>query len=352
MAVAFEASAAVIAIEITQLQLSNRHRNIPGDLLPHYLLLFDHANCLPLDLIELELDLVLGNDPLDLSDLLDAPLFTLERSLFDGDHLGADLHLGSRSHLLHHLDPCLLLHFLTDDGLLLLDRFHLIAHLCLFFGLFLQNEPFDCFFDRPQHLLLSLDSLHLPFGLCSESVLVFLVHVAVLVPMHLVSQTFLSAVAATRRAARLRSGLLPVGARLVVGLAAATAARGLARPAALAAGVLQGAVLRVRAVGDARLILGAPVAPAIHVVTPDAARQPIPGRQLEGTLLEVADVDGPCGKRAWDDGQVGIDTVRPFALHLSLVEGAARDGRVPRHLLLRTEGLVGRYRDGAHLLWD
>lgn len=235
-AVAFEASAAVISIEITQRQLSDRHRNIPGDLLLHYLLLFDHANCLPLDLPELELDLVLGDSPLDHSDLLDTPLFTLEPGLLDGDHLGADLHFGPGSHLLHHLDPGLLLLFLTDHGLLLLDRFHLIPHLSLFFGLFLQNEPLDCFFDRPQHLLLSLDSLHLPFGLGSESVLVLTVHMAVLVPMHLVSQTFLSAVARVCSAASLRSGLLPVGARRVV--AAPTTARGLTRPAALAAGVL------------------------------------------------------------------------------------------------------------------
>ena len=66
----------------------------------------------------------------------------------------------------------------------------------------------------------------------------------------------------------------------------------------------------------------------------------------------MADVDGPCGERAWDDGQVGIDAVRSFALHLGFVEGKARDSRVPRHLLLGTEGSVRGNRYSAHLLWD
>lgn len=240
-------------------------------------------NCLPLDLLELELDLVLGDHSLDHSDLLDSPLFTLIPGLFDGDHFGADLHFGARSHLLDHLDASLLLLFLTDNGLLLLDRFHLIPHLRLFLSLFLQNESLNHFLNRPQHLLLSLDSLHFPFGLGSESVPVLTVHMTVLVSMHLVGQTFLSAVASACSAASLRSSFLPVGARLVVAFAAATTAGGLARPAALATGALQTTVVRVAiAVGDARLILSAPFTPAILAVTTDAADQLVTGAQEEG----------------------------------------------------------------------
>ena len=164
--------------------------------------------------------------------------------------------------------------FLTDNGLLLLDRFHLIPHLRLFLSLFLQNESLNHFLNRSQHLLLSLDSLHLPFGLGSESVPVLTMHMTVLVSMHLVSQTFLSAVAGACSAASLGCSFLPVGARLVVAFAAATTAGSLARPAALAAGALQTTVVRVAiAVGNARLILSAPFTPAILAVTADAADQ-------------------------------------------------------------------------------
>ena len=61
-------------------------------------------------------------------------------------------------------------------------------------------------------------------------------------------------------------------------------------------------------------------------------------------------IDGPRGEGAGNDGEVGVDAVLALALHLGLVEGAARDGGLPGHLLLGAEGSVRRNRDRIHLL--
>lgn len=74
---------------------------------------------------------------------------------------------------------------------------------------------------RPENLLLSFDGLHLPPGLHPEAILIFGVHVAVLVPVHLVGQVAITGAAS---AAGALLHLAPVRAGLMV--AAATAARG------------------------------------------------------------------------------------------------------------------------------
>ena len=352
-AVTSKAATAFVGAEVAKRQLTDRHGDVPGHLLLDDLLLFNHADGFPLHLLELELDFLLDNGPLDLSNQLNSLNLGLHDGLLRLDHLGDDLHFGSVFHLLYHVDPGLRLLLLPDNSLLLLDRLHFVPDLRLGLGLLLEHESLDCFFLGPEHLLLSFDSLHFPLCFGAESVLVLLVHVTVLVSVHLVAEALDFAVALVSGAAGSLSSLGPVSASLVV--AAAATPSSLARLAALAVGVrgvlqLTGVELPVATVGELRGVLVAPAAPPVHVVAADAADQVVIGLQGEGRLEEVGHIDGPRGEGAGNDGEVGVDAVLALALHLGLVEGAARNGRVPGHLLLGAEGSVRRNRDRIHLL--
>ena len=105
--------------------------------------------------------------------------------------------------------------------------------------------------------------------------------------------------------------------------------------------------------GDSEFSVGAgPVAPSVHVVAADAAVKVIALFQHEGCLGEMGHINSPRSEATWNDGQVGVDTIRASTLHLGFVEGTTRDRRFPRHLLLGAEGPVRRDLDCLHLLWD
>lgn len=196
--------------------------------------LFDHSHGPPSDLLVNELHLV--NHLLDLHHLNHLLLLSLgpihvllhRALLFDDAHSRAILLL------LAHNDLNLRLLLLPHDSLDLFHRLQLILDLLLWLGLLLKHESLNSGLKWTEHLLLPPHGLHLPLGSLPGFVLVLCVNVTVPVPMHRVRKILNSAAlcAGPTGAAGSSLGLAPEGAVLVV--AAASTARRLATPFALA----------------------------------------------------------------------------------------------------------------------
>ena len=185
--------------------------------------------------MKLELDLLLDNSLFDHPDLLHSLLDRFHQSLFNAGHFLDNADLWSFDHLLDQLDPGLLLLFFPDHGFCLLNGLHLVAHLFLSLELLLQNETLNSLFLWPEHLLAPLHCLHLPLSPRTISLPILLMHMAVLMPMHLISLR--STLASLRRTASSLSNFAPISASLMV--AAPTTPRGLTRFPAHTVRILQ-----------------------------------------------------------------------------------------------------------------
>ena len=138
--------------------------------------------------------------------------------LFDNDHFLLVLLLR-----LHH-NSCLLLHFLALDHLFHFNGPGLVSNLLLFADGLLENHAPDSGFMGTEDLLLTFDDAHLPSGLLSGAVFVFLMHVAVLVSMHSVPQSlrFAASRAGTSSTAGSISSLAPESPHTMIIAASAT----------------------------------------------------------------------------------------------------------------------------------
>ena len=175
---------------------------------------------------------------------------------------------------------------LPQNGLLLTNRLRLVLDLLLHPSLLLQLESLDDFLDRPEHLLLPFDRLHLPLGLLSCAVLVLLMYMAVLVDVELVG--FDAAGASSEFAAGFLLYVVPESASLVV---AAAATPGSATRATALAVWLLGVRGILEAVGEGMGGVGfGPGRPSVLVVAADAAHEAVAELEHERSLLEGSSI--------------------------------------------------------------